>query len=102
MHEGGVIAAALIRQDDFPVGLDAVLEKARRDLDLAFRRGANEAVYGFFGAAKMLLQRRAFGSERAKDKTAIGLHPCDAAKPEICLVVPFITVLQSISAPPAL
>ena len=38
MHERRVIAVAFVFQDELPVGLDAMLEEAGGDLDLAFGR----------------------------------------------------------------
>src|SRR6266436_3204044 len=80
MHEGRVIAIAFVFQDEFPVGLDAMLEEAGRDLDLALRREANQTVDGLGSTAKMLFQRRAFGCERAEHETAIRLHPRHTAE----------------------
>src|SRR5258708_14560600 len=83
MHEGGVISVAFVLQDEFPVGLDAMFEKTRGDLDLAFWRGANEAIDSLGRAPEVFLQRRAFGRERTEHEAAIGLHACDAAKPQL-------------------
>src|SRR5258706_591967 len=55
MHEGRVIAIAFVLQDEFPVGLDAMLEEPCRHLDLAFRREPNQTVDGLGRAAEMLL-----------------------------------------------
>src|SRR6266852_5794239 len=98
MHERRVIAVALVLEDEFPVGLDAMFQETRGDLDLALGRVANQPVDGLFGAAKMLLKRRAFGGERAKHKTTIGLHARDAAKPELCLVCSFVSVRKCVTA----
>ena len=57
-----------------------MLEEAGRDLDLALRREANQAIDGFGGTAEVLFQSRAFGCERAEHKTAIGLHPRHATE----------------------
>ena len=83
MHEGRVIAVAFVLQDEFPVGLDAVLEEAGGDLDLAFRREAHQAVDGLGRTAEMLFQRRTFGRERAEHEAAIGLHPRHAAERQL-------------------
>src|ERR1700682_1647711 len=66
MHEGWMIAVAFVLQDEFPVSLDAMLQKPRCHLDLAFGRGADQTIDCLSGAAEMLLKRWAFGGERAK------------------------------------
>src|SRR5664279_4712873 len=83
MHKARMIPVAFILQNEFPVRLDAVLEEACGDLDLTFRRGANQAVDRLLGAAEVLLQRRAFGGKRAKHEASVGLHAGDVAKPEL-------------------
>src|SRR4051812_22863166 len=72
MHEGRVITVAFILEDEFPVGLDAMLEKTRGDLDFAFGRGADQPIDGLGGAAKMLFEGWAVGGKGAEHKPAVG------------------------------
>src|SRR5215207_8658359 len=97
MHEGRVIAVAFVLQDEFPVSLDAMLEEAGRHFDLTLRREANQAIDDFGGTAEMLFKRRAFGCKGPEHKTAIGLHPRDAAERKLRFILALITIRKGVT-----
>src|SRR5271155_576394 len=97
MDKGRMITIAFILKNEFPVGLDAMLQEAGSDFDFTLGRGANQTVNGLGCAAQMLFQSWTFSSERAKHEAVIRLHARYAAQSEFCFVAALISVRKGIT-----
>ena len=75
VDEAEVIAVEVVLGQHLPVGRAAMLDPARRQLDLAFGRQVAGPVDQPRGGAEMLFERDPVGAEAGEDEAAVAGHP---------------------------